>query len=69
MLETMDKLERVPEFYHRRKEEVATVSGGKEECWLYVLPRFKRELLEKRMLEEWTTADPALDKYVERWPA
>ncbi len=66
MLAGLDRLERVPEYYHRRRERVETAAGEELECWLYVLPKFKPDLMKERMLENWTMKDPSIQRYVER---
>ena len=66
MMASLDRFERVPDFYHRRAEQVEADNGEVLECSLYVLPKFKPELLQERMLENWTMEDKSLKRFVER---
>lgn len=66
MLSNLDVLEDHPNFYVRRHEKIAT-DAEILECWTYFLPKFKKELLAKKMLTSYSNCGPDSLPYLERY--
>merc|ERR1719468_192138 len=53
-LEHLDILEEHPNFYTRKLDTIK-VEGKDYTCWMYTMHNFKKELLENRMITEYST--------------
>jgi len=64
-LAVLDALECVPDHYIRRGELI-THNDLIKEAFLYILPEFKPELLQRPHLTHWTTKDASIPAFVTR---
>uniref|UniRef100_A0A023F7A0 Gamma-glutamylcyclotransferase family protein n=1 Tax=Triatoma infestans TaxID=30076 RepID=A0A023F7A0_TRIIF len=66
MLHYIDIFEEHPSFYVRRLEDI-NINGEINQCWSYFLPKFKPDLLNKEMLELYSSKGPHNLVYCERY--
>eukprot|EP00092_Neocalanus_flemingeri_P057389 GFUD01068200.1.p1 GENE.GFUD01068200.1~~GFUD01068200.1.p1 ORF type:complete len:156 (+),score=57.77 GFUD01068200.1:70-537(+) len=65
MLEKLDELEDHPRYYERRIEKVTKVDTKEEmSCWIYLLKKYKEEMLSLPMLSNYKSEDDHGRPYV-----
>ncbi|KAF4531703.1 hypothetical protein B566_EDAN012510 [Ephemera danica] len=66
MLEHLDVLEDHPNFYVREQEDISTDPDRKiQKCWVYLIKKFRHELLQQPHLECYESKGPHGLQYCE----
>ena len=67
MLAKLDELEDHPNYYQRRPEMVKKLEGSEDiKCWIYLLKKYKVEMLKLPMLSNYNSEDDHGRPYVTR---
>jgi len=68
MLQHLDILEEHPTFYTREIEEIELCTDNvREECWIYLLKKFKPEMLEQQQFADYSSSGAHGLVYAERY--
>jgi len=67
MMKRLDELEEHPDFYKREQRLVLMEDGTERLCWIYVIQRFRENLLDLPFLSNYSSSGPHGLVYCERY--
>jgi hypothetical protein len=65
-MKALDSLERYPQYYTRRQEQILLASGNTIAAWTYMLPKWRKELIISDHMESYSSKGPHGREYILR---